>query len=468
MWLLASLFPALFVLCFFALTFLSAPEHDDFCFAYLNARQGILQTIATFYHSQSGRITALFLSQLPPAISGAMRIDLLSAYALTMALHAVLFLLAIVLATARTWPRAGIIQLAFLSLAFTATVIGASPSVRDLLYWLSGVTCYVPPAVLSILILGECVRALDSETEFSLRSTVGMAAAGLVAAMFNEFTGLWLLLIIAVSVAARHRFSQHRQLAYHGVIATAVVIGWLIVVSASGNSQRMAQLPTAGHVIYSLYEALRFSINGLFRLLRESPVIAWLGVTALMATAEPEPTAARSRNGAMLALGIAVVCLACCYFEYFTHQFATGMRLVERAQNEALILLLFALTLSVRLLAASYRPQVRQWLASRGASTLLGPVAMPACLAVLVIVSLGLSSNASLLRSEGPSLYPYWRESVERHILLSETGETVVRVPRHKWTPSLLMSSEVTSDPDRLPNDCIARYYRKSAVYAGD
>jgi hypothetical protein len=230
----------------------------------------------------------------------------------------------------------------------------------------------------------------------------------------------------------------------------------------------MGQLPHAGHVIYSLYEALRSSLDGLFRLLREPPIIAFLAVTAVMTVAEPEPTTARSRDVAVLALGIAVIGLACCYFEYFTHQFATGMRLVERAQNEALILLLFALALSVRLLAGSYRPQLRQWLAPRGSGGLLGPVAMPAGLAVLMIVSLCVSSNASLLRSERQSLYPYWRESVERHVLLSEPGETIVRVPRHKSTPSLLMTSDVTSDPDRLPNDCIARYYRKSAVYAAD
>ncbi|XUJ34939.1 hypothetical protein ACQ5SK_03315 [Bradyrhizobium japonicum] len=62
----------------------------------------------------------------------------------------------------------------------------------------------------------------------------------------------------------------------------------------------------------------------------------------------------------MLALGIVATCLACCYFEYFTHRYATGFRLVERAQNQALILLLFGLMLSVRLLVRAHRTQLRE------------------------------------------------------------------------------------------------------------
>jgi hypothetical protein len=85
-----------------------------------------------------------------------------------------------------------------------------------------------------------------------------------------------------------------------------------------------------------------------------------------------------------------------------------------------------------------------------------------------MIVALGLSSTASLLRRQWQDLAPYWQESLARHVLLSTSTTPVVAVPRHKWTPSLLMTSDVTAVADRLPNDCIARYYRKSAIYAVD
>lgn len=467
-WALCSLLPAIFLFCLFTLTLLSAPEHDDFCFADLYARHGFAQTISIDYHSLSGRVVALFLSQLPPAISAAANISLLSAYSLTLAASAGLFLLGSAVAIVRAWPRAGVPQLTFLTLAFASTVVSAAPSLRELLYWLAGLTCYVPPALLAILILGECTRALDTETEFSWPLTIGMALGGLVAAMCNEFTSFWLLLILAASLLARHQLGQPRQIAHHGLIAVAVAIGFVVVVSASGNSTRMEQLPNAGHLLPSLFNGFRDSLIGLGLFFREPAIVVSLVAAGAITLVEPEPARPASANGKMLALGIIAVCLACCYFEYFAHRYATGFRLVERAQNEALILLLFGLMLSVRLLVRAYRAQLRERVSASRARGLIGPVALPTGLGLLMIASLGLSSTASLLRKQWQDLTPYWQESVARHILLTTSPEPVLTIPRHKWTPSLLMTSDVTADAGRLPNDCIARYYHKSAIYAAD
>ncbi|QQO18082.1 hypothetical protein JJB99_13750 [Bradyrhizobium diazoefficiens] len=463
-WTLCSLFPAIFLLGLFALTWLGAPEHDDFCFADLYARHGFIETVSIFYHSQSGRILPLLLTQIPPAITSATGINLLSAYSLTLAVSAGVFLLGSAVATVRAWPRAGALQLTLLTLAFASAVVGAAPSLRELLYWLAGLTCYVPPALLTILMLGECTRALDTETGFSWPLTAGMALGGLLAALCNEFTGLWLLLILAASLLARHVFSQPRQIAHHGLIALAVAVGFVVVVSAGGNSARMEQLPNAGHLLPSLLNGFRDSLIGLGRFFREPAIIVSLLAAGAVALVEPE-TAPISRHGKMLALGIIAACLACCYFEYFAHQYATGFRLVERAQNEALILLLFGLMLSVRLLVRAYRGQLRERLSASG---LLGPVALPTGLALLLIASLACSSTASLLRGQWQDLYPYSQESVARHVLLTTSTTPVVAVPRHRWTPSLLMTSDVTANADRLPNDCIARYYHKSAIHVAD
>ncbi len=465
-WVLCSLFPAIFLLSLFALTSLSAPEHDDFCFAELYMRHGFVQTVSIFYHSQSGRILALWLTQIPPAISAAANVSLLSAYALTMAASAGLFIAATALAMVRAWPRTGALQLTFLTFAFASAAVSAAPSVRDLLYWLSAVTCYVPPALVTILILGECIRALDGQAGFSWPLSLAMAVGGFAAALCNEFTGVWLLLMVSASLSARHVFGQQRQIVHHILIATAIAIGWMIVVSADGNGTRMEQLPNGGRVIWSVFQALLDSLAGLGRFLREPAIVAWLAAVGLIALDGPDPAPTAPQKSRLLALGTIAVCLACCYFEYFAHRYATGMRLVERAQNQALILLLFGSTLSVRLLVRAYRPQLRERLAAGAGRGLLGPVGMPASLTLLMIASLGLSSTALQLRSQWQSLYPYWRESAARHALLTTSPEPVVAVPRHEWTPSLLMTADVTADAGRLPNDCIARYYRKSAIYA--
>ncbi|MEW6146799.1 MAG: DUF6056 family protein [Bradyrhizobium sp.] len=465
-WSLCCLFPAIFLLFLFAVTALSAPEHDDFCFADLYARHGFVDTVSLFYRSQSGRVLALWLTQVPPAISAAAGVSLLSAYSGTMAVNAALFLAAAALVMVRAWPHTAALQLTFLTVAFAGVVVSAAPSVRDLLYWLSAVTCYVPPALITIWIVGECIRALDRQASFSWMLSLAMSLGGFAAALCNEFTGVWLLLIISASFGARQLLGQPRQIVHHIVIAAAIAIGWLIVVSASGNGTRMEQLPNGGHLTFSVLQALLDSLAGLGRFLREPAVIAWLAAVGLIALAEADPMPKVPQKSKLLALGTIATCLACGYFEYFAHRYATGMRLVERAQNQALILLLFGSTLAVRLLVGAYRSQLRERLTASAFRGLLGPVGMPASLMLLMAGSLSLSSTAFQVRSQWQDLYPYWRESAERHALLTTSSEPIIVIPRHRWTPSLLMTADVTANADRLPNDCIARYYHKSAVYA--
>ncbi|MET4346995.1 hypothetical protein ABIC08_007788 [Bradyrhizobium sp. RT9b] len=117
-WLLASVPPAVFLLGLFALIFYAAPEHDDFCFAYLNANRGFVKTIVLFYNELSGRIVPLFLIQLPGAISTSTGIDLLSAYSITLAVIAAIFFAGMFLVISLAFPKVRGLPLAFLGLAF--------------------------------------------------------------------------------------------------------------------------------------------------------------------------------------------------------------------------------------------------------------------------------------------------------------------------------------------------------------
>jgi hypothetical protein len=155
---------------------------------------------------------------------------------------------------------------------------------------------------------------------------------------------------------------------------------------------------------------------------------------------------------------VAIVCLVCCYFEYLAHHLTTGVRLVERAQNEALILLFFGITLSISLLARAYRRELRQWVAL-GGSLSLGSVALPAALAGLMLASLYTSSTASQLRTERETFYPFWQESVARDRMLATSLEPIVTVRKHEWKPSVLTNWDVTAN-----TGCIAAYYHKSKI----
>lgn len=458
LWVLAALPPALFVLFFLVLTVLADPQHDDFCFSYRFVEQGLI-SIRGFYGEVGGRIVPYGLIDVPAAISQATGISLLSAYSLTMATGAVAFLAGCMAAVARAWPRIRGLPSIFLGLVFAAAVLGASTSVRDLLYWLPGVACYVPPAIACILILAECLRALDGKVEFSTGAILCMAAGGFVAALCNEFTAIWLVAILVGSTVARRMLEQKMQIGAHALIAIAVTAGWVVVVAANGNTARMAHFTDRGHIGHSLLEALRFSMVQLGQFLREPAVIAWLVAVAALTYAIPNRSDAAHPRARFLAPGIIVLCLACCYFEYFVHYYSTGIRLVERAQNQALILLLFGSGLFASLLVRTYRSSLERMIAQSATISPLSSGRLPVALACLVAALLLLSKTAFLVYAEGSSLYPYWRETVARHRLLTTSSASVVTVPKHRWTPSLLLSADVM-----VNTGCIARYFGKAEL----
>jgi len=353
----------------------------------------------------------------------------------------------------RMWPGLPVRTVLFLGLAFAAAILGATPSIHDLLYWLPAIACYVPAGIISILILGECVRALDRESEFSWLGTLGMAAGGFVAATCNEFTAVWLFGMLASSLLARRYLGQKLQISHHVWIAAVILVGWAIVVFAPGNSVRLAATGGIRDLGYVIPRALNYALIDLGVFLLSPTVIAWSVVVTAVTLAEPDSIRRAHPRGALLALGVAFVCLVCCYFEYFAHHVATGGRLVERAQNEALILLFFGLTLSISLLARAYRRELRQGFAL-GSSLSLESVALPAVLAGLMAGSLYMSSTASQLRTQREAFYPFWEESVARDRMLATSPEPIVAVRKHKWTPSVLTNADVTDSPD-----CIASYY---------
>ena len=68
------------------LTFYAVPEHDDFCFSYMNLQHGFAETIAIFYKTISGRILPLFLMQVPAGMNDASGVDFFMCYVATLSL----------------------------------------------------------------------------------------------------------------------------------------------------------------------------------------------------------------------------------------------------------------------------------------------------------------------------------------------------------------------------------------------
>jgi hypothetical protein len=458
-WLLASLPPFLFLAGLIALALYGAPEHDDFCFASQNVRDGFVQTVISFYTGLSGRIVPLLIIQIPAAIAKAAGSSILPAYSLTLIAFAALFVAGSAFAMVRMWPNGQRLPLLVLMLGFPAAIAGATPSVHDLLYWLPGLACYVPPGLVTILVLGECVYAIDRERQFSIVTTACAAVGGFLAATCNEFTAVWLVSLLGASLLARHCFDQKLQVGHHLLIAATVAIGWLIVAAAPGNGHRMAAASDNWDLSFSIRDGLKFALIGLRILLVSPSLIGWLILVITISVAASTSEKEDHRRAKMLAWGILAICLGNCYFEYVLHQFITGARLVARAQNQALILIIFGLTLFVWFLARTYRPQIRRMLALGGAPLLIARPVFPLLLTAVLAVSLYFSATVSRIRREMGIFDRFWQEAVARDRMLASAHEAVVRVQNHRWKPSVLIDADIAANIG-----CVAQYYQKKKL----
>jgi hypothetical protein len=467
-WILVGLVPIIFLLRSFALTLYSVPESDDFCFSYMNRENGFAETIWIFYRSLVGRIVPLAVIQLPATISGATGFDYFICYVVTLAGLEICFAAAILVFAFRMWPRGSVLQNIAFGAAFAATMLGAAPSLRELLYWLPGVACYTLPGVIVALVLGEFVRAAESGTRITPVTTSMLALGCLVASLCNEFTPPWLIGLVLCSLAVRRIFQSDLQIREHAVIGGATLLGFLIMLLAPANAVRMAQFPMAGNVGHSLWEAFLYSLPNLMHFFAEPTTGPWLVFVILYTAAQPQPANVSAWNRRFLAALVPIFCLACGYLAYFTHQYATDIRLSTRAQNEVVILLVSGLTVSATLLARTFYDPIHHLIEGLmpGQRGSFAVAAIPIALCAILILPLYFSKTSTLLRSEQGSFHTFWLESMMRHARLTLSMETDLVVASHTVFPTALMGGDMTDDPSRLPNDCIARFYEKNAVVA--
>lgn len=458
-WFLASVAPAAFVACLFALVFYTAPEYDDFCYFSFYLHDGFLHTLVSRYFEWQGRVLPFVLMQVPIVTAKEIGIGILPAYSITLAACMIVFLAGCGFAIIRAWPGLSVPTALFLVLTFASAILGTTTDIHDLLYWVAALACYVPPGVISIVILGECVRALDGESKFSWLGTCSMAVGSFLATICNEYTAAWLIAIVGTSLLARRYLGQKLQVGHHVLIGAAVLVGAAIVLLAPGNSSRLV---LAGGLRihefgYLAPRAMNYALLDLGRFLLSPAVIGWSFIVAIVTLAES--TRPVHPRGGLLALGVVAVCLGCCYFEYLTAHLSTGLRLVERAQNQALILLLFGITLSISLLMRTYRGEICRRLPFVQYFS-LGSVAVPTVLGCIIAASLYMSPTGYRLRAEREAFYPFWEESLTRDRMLATSEAPSVVVHKHKWTPSILLGSDVSIDTSY----CMALYYNKSEI----
>ena len=466
LWYFASSIPLIFLLCLFVLTSYSIPESDDFCLSYLYLENGFAGGISILYKTLSGRVAPLFLIQLPVAISNATGIDYFISYPATLATLILLVFAGVLFLSFRLSTGNSTARAVFFGAGLSAVMLSEVPLLREMLYWLPGVTCYTLPGIILVIVLTEFVRSAEGGGRFTPSSTSLLAAGCFLASLSNEFTPVSLVMLVLGSLTFRAFFRIQLQVREHAIIGGSALLGFFIVISAPGNAVRMAQFPAAGLLFHSLMEATLYSASNLLKFIIKPVIPAWLIAVVLYTITEPPPVPASAQRRRYLAAFVLLFCLGSGYLAYFAHQYSTGLHLSERAQNQMVMLLVCGLTISTVMLARASRDWLRLKLAliipqQDGPGSTLVPLVIAVA---LVLPPLFFSKTARLIRAEQGSFRTFWIESMYRHQRLGLSTPADIVLPPHTVFPVTLMGGDITDDATRLPNDCIARFYGKNTL----
>ncbi|MFK4381611.1 MULTISPECIES: DUF6056 family protein [unclassified Bradyrhizobium] len=425
------------------------PESDDFCWFYRYRDDGLLKMMIIFYHSLVGRVVPLALIAVPGIVTGGSAQHFVAAYPGVLLAFALFFAGSMVWVTARLCRGAPVSRLIFLSLGLVATIWANSQDPRELLYWLPGTACYAVPAAFVAIILAELYTSAADGRELSRLGVSSLAAISFLSAMCNEFTPLWLVGIVGSSFLFR-RFSGHPrpQLAAHIVLLTATLAGFAILLLAPANSTRMGLFPGSGNLVEALKYAVRPSRADWIRAFFIA--IPW-SLAASLCLAPFKAKQGNTKKLAVLSGGLVIVLFGCAYLAHFVAYYATADRLPPRANNEVIIVLIVGFACAFSAITA-FVSNLR-----------LGTVGTAIACALLTVPILN-GSAFKLMRAEWPLLDAFRTQSLHReHLLLSAGGSDLV-LPGWTVRPELLVSQDLGRDPDRLPNDCIARAYQIKSV----
>jgi uncharacterized protein DUF6056 len=448
----ASLLPLFIILQLATLALYASPETDDFCFSYHYADDGLLGTVALFYKSVIGRVLPMVLMCLPAMVARAIPLDMFVVYPLAM----VAFLLALTAGglwvCARLWTSASAALIFFFGITLTATIAVNALSFREMLLWMPGVACYLVPAIIFMIVFTCLITTAIGDTPLSRRATVALGGLCFLAATCNEFTIVWFMAAIAASFAVRD-FCQFRN---HITLAGCTLAGFLVVLAAPGNLVRMSSYPAGGKIWAAIDGASQWYAYDWGLLLQQPTMISWLALLASASIFVIGPKPITARKVLMVSVAAPALFLACSFITWFVAYGATGEMLALRARNESEVMIIMSLTfatLAVSRFAAQFLPARPSDVRSVGI-----------LICALLCLPLINSRAMTLYRTERGSFATFWLESVQRHATLSLSQDADIIVPTRTARPSLLMQEDLTADPSRLPNDCVAAYYGKKSV----
>ena len=453
-WLLIGL-AACLLFPFIAIALYSSPFTDDFCMSSHSFRTTAAE-IYQYYHSVGGRLPALFLIALPSDLAHLSGMDLYAVYPLVMVLMLAGFIIAMIASVAMIFDREDRKAAIILGMLFSALMFGLVPNLDELAYWMTGAACYMTAAAGACLYAAWSTKIALNNEHIGRRALLAIMTLCFITAALNEFTVFFLLGLTALSLMVRIFFEpKPSQIGSYAAIFAAICAGYLILLLAPGNSNRIGLFSQNRDIVASIQNASTYTAQYAGYLSHLPGVRSFAVLTACFAVA----TSQRRRRPMVslsVVMGLLAVAAVWAYASYFIGAYSTGSTIPPRASNEIWIVSLFTFAIAEIILIhliVGYR------LHRLGAYRFLIVAA-----GMVFALPIRHAPNYETVRSQWPQLAIFWQESMSRNLLLSTTPASDVVIQRRTVFPSLLMGGELKETPDRLPNDCIARYYGKSSV----
>ena len=448
------LVPLRYLLPFMALALYSGPETDDYCLSAHDLSTALAH-IHQYYMSVSGRLPALALMTTPSVIAGKLDMDFIVLYPLANLGMICALIVAMVISAWRLLHSDWTVNVLF-GLVLSAIVIGLCSDLREFIYWLTGAACYLVPTLGSALVVATLAGAVARREPLSLGTFLALTLTCLISSASNEFTGLFLAGTVVISYGAKHRSLGRTcaQIGMHGLLLCIIVVGFAVVALAPGSRARMEQIPRSGNISLA-FDTMVAYVPDYLRFLGTLEPVPWAALSAVCFGCVASQAAAQDRRLTLLfAAALTTMTMVWVCVTYFIGGYATGEPIAMRARNEVWAIVQIVAYFAVVLATGAI---VRDRLPRPALPILAGA-------GVAVVLSLSTTPASARLRETWPEFSIFWRETLERHFLLKTTSSADVVVPRRSVTPSLLMEEELTSRPDRLPNDCVAALYGRRTV----
>lgn len=323
---------AIMMLPYIALSFYVHPGNDEYGYTHPVRNDGWIETQIGFYQNWSGRYSSTILMTTNPLTFGSR----LGFNLITLAAIILIFTSVFVFVNALTNERIGKIDNLLVTLLIVNLNFQYLPGIQDGFYWTAGMLNYQVAHIGTFFTLAYAINKVQRGGWLTTFVLSGMA---FIASGFNETFTSNLLLILGATIF--YRLLVYKKLdKIILVILAGALIGAIVMLSAPGNSHRMAvDVAVNAKFEDSLINAITDSSDVLSTWLIKTPLPAVaLFIGCILASKKNLSVLSRFR---VHPLFIALIAVTAVYVDMFLGRYFLGQALPHRAQNTTFILFIF-------------------------------------------------------------------------------------------------------------------------------